>query len=268
MRFFTVADAREARRSVFFATGFIGYFYFLTFVIGFGAILLVGTDPSFLDSDGDLFGGNNMAAVHLAKPVGGDVFLGFISAVAFATILAVVSGLTLAGASALSHDVYASVVRHGRAGQVEEILVSRMATLVLGILAILLGIVFQHQNVAYMVGLAFAIAASVNFPVLLLAMYWQGLTTRDATIGGFAGLATAIICMFLGPTVWVEVIGNAEAIFPYKHPALFSMLVAFAVTWLVSRMDNSDRARREAEEFELQYVRAQTGLGAETASLH
>jgi cation/acetate symporter len=268
MRFFTVADAREARRSVFFATGFIGYFYFLTFVIGFGAILLVGTDPSFLDSDGDLFGGNNMAAVHLAKAVGGDVFLGFISAVAFATILAVVSGLTLAGASALSHDVYASVVRHGRGGQVEEILVSRMATLVLGILAILLGIVFQHQNVAYMVGLAFAIAASVNFPVLLLAMYWQGLTTRDATIGGFAGLATAIICMFLGPTVWVEVIGNAEAIFPYKHPALFSMLVAFAVTWLVSRMDNSDRARREAEEFELQYVRAQTGLGAETASLH
>ncbi|MGQ0656485.1 MAG: cation acetate symporter [Chromatiales bacterium] len=268
MRFFTVANAREARRSVFFATGFIGYFYILTFVIGFGAILLVGTNPAYLDANGALIGGSNMAAVHLAEAVGGDVFLGFISAVAFATILAVVSGLTLAGASALSHDLYASVFRHGRAADVEEMLVSRTATLALGVLAIVLGIVFQKQNVAYMVGLAFAIAASVNFPVLLLAMYWRGLTTRGATAGGFAGLATAIACMVLGPTIWVEVLGNAEPVFPYKHPALFSMLVAFTVTWVVSLLDRSAQATGEADGFEQQYVRAQTGLGAEAASHH
>jgi cation/acetate symporter len=268
MRFFTVKDAREARRSVFFATGFIGYFYVLTFVIGFGAILLVGTNPAFLDERGGLLGGNNMAAVHLAKAVGGDVFLGFISAVAFATILAVVSGLTLAGASALSHDLYASVFRHGHTSDVEEILVSRVATLALGVLAILLGIVFEKQNVAYMVGLAFAIAASVNFPVLLLAMYWRRLTTRGATIGGFAGLAAAILCMLLGPTIWVEVLDNERAIFPYKHPALFSMLVSFAVTWMVSRLDRSAEAKAEAAKFDAQYVRSQTGLGAETARSH
>ncbi len=268
MRFFTVRDAREARRSVFFATGFIGYFYILTFVIGFGAILLVGTNPAFLDGQGGLRGGNNMAAVHLAKAVGGDAFLGFISAVAFATILAVVSGLTLAGASALSHDLYASVFRHGRTGDVEEILVSRVATLGLGVLAILLGIVFERQNVAYMVGLAFAIAASVNFPVLLLAMYWRGLSTRGATLGGFAGLAAAVLCMLLGPTIWVEVLGNERAIFPYKHPALFSMLISFAVTWLVSRVDRSAPARAEAALFDAQYVRSQTGLGAESARAH
>lgn len=268
MRFFTVKDAREARRSVFFATGFIGYFYILTFVIGFGAILLVGTNPAFLDAQGGLRGGNNMAAVHLAKAVGGDMFLGFISAVAFATILAVVSGLTLAGASALSHDLYASVVRHGRTSDVEEILVSRVATLGLGVLAILLGVVFETQNVAYMVGLAFAIAASVNFPVLLLAMYWRGLTTRGATLGGYSGLAAAVLCMLLGPTVWVEVLGNERAIFPYKHPALFSMLISIAVTWLVSRTDRSARARAEAGLFDAQYVRSQTGLGADSARAH
>jgi cation/acetate symporter len=268
MRFFTVRDAREARRSVFFATGFIGYFYILTFVIGFGAILLVGVDPAYLDEKGGLIGGNNMAAVHLAHAVGGDLFMGFISAVAFATILAVVSGLTLAGASALSHDLYASVFRHGHSSDVEEMLVSRVATLVLGVLAILLGIVFENQNVAYMVGLAFAIAASVNFPVLLLAMYWRGLTTRGATIGGFAGLATAILCMVLGPTIWVEVLKHDAPIFPYKHPALFSMAVSFVVTWLVSAMDRSRQADEEAQRFDAQYLRAQTGLGAEAASHH
>jgi cation/acetate symporter len=268
MRFFTVRDAREARRSVFFATGFIGYFYILTFVIGFGAILLVGVNPAYLDEKGGLIGGNNMAAVHLAHAVGGDLFMGFISAVAFATILAVVSGLTLAGATALSHDLYASVFRHGRSSDVEEMLVSRIATLVLGVLAILLGIVFEKQNVAYMVGLAFAIAASVNFPVLLLAMYWKRLSTRGATIGGFAGLATAILCMLLGPTIWVEVLKHEQAIFPYKHPALFSMAVSFIVTWLVSTLDRSAQARDEAERFDAQTLRAQTGLGAETGGGH
>jgi len=268
MRFFTVSDAREARRSVFFATGFIGYFYVLTFVIGFGAIVLVGTNPQFRDAAGGLLGGNNMAAVHLSQAVGGDIFLGFISAVAFATILAVVSGLTLSGASALSHDLYASVFRHGRTTEREEVRVSRIATIGLGILAIGLGILFQEQNVAYMVGLAFAIAASVNFPILFLSMYWQRLSTRGATVGGFAGLFTAITCMVLGPTIWVDILGNEEAIFPYKHPALFSMTVAFIGIWLFSITDRSRRARDEQKAFELQYVRSQTGLGAEGAATH
>lgn len=268
MRFFTVADAREARRSVFFATGFIGYFYILTFVIGFGAIVLVGTNPDFRTAAGALIGGNNMAAVHLSHAVGGDVFLGFISAVAFATILAVVSGLTLSGASALSHDLYASVFRHGRASEREEIRVSRAATIGLGILAIGLGILFQKQNVAYMVGLAFAIAASVNFPILFLAMYWRRLSTRGAAIGGFIGLATAITCMVLGPTIWVDILGNSVAVFPYKHPALFSMTAAFISIWLFSITDRSRAASDEAKAFDWQYVRSQTGIGAEGAVSH
>jgi len=268
MRFFTVSDAREARRSVFFATGFIGYFYILTFVIGFGAIVLVGTNPDFRNAAGGLLGGNNMAAVHLGQAVGGDIFLGFISAVAFATILAVVSGLTLSGASALSHDLYASVIRHGQAREKDEVLVSRCATVVLGILAIGLGILFEKQNVAYMVGLAFAIAASVNFPILFLAMYWRKLSTRGATVGGFIGLLTAVICMVLGPTIWVDILGNENAIFPYKHPALFSMTAAFVSIWLFSITDSSRQARDEAEAFDWQYVRSQTGLGAEGAASH
>ncbi|MCS3903253.1 cation/acetate symporter [Methylohalomonas lacus] len=268
MRFFTVGDAREARRSVFFATGFIGYFYILTFIIGFGAIVLVGTNPEFRDAAGDLLGGNNMAAVHLGEAVGGDIFLGFISAVAFATILAVVSGLTLSGASALSHDLYASVFRHGRVSERDEVRVSRIATIILGILAIGLGIVFQEQNVAYMVGLAFAIAASVNFPILFLSMYWRRLSTRGAAVGGFIGLATAVLCMLLGPTIWVDILGNDEAIFPYKHPALFSMSAAFISIALFSLLDRSRRAQDEQQAFDWQYVRSQTGIGAEGASKH
>lgn len=269
MRFFTVPSAREARRSVFYATGFIGYFYLLTFIIGFGAIVLVGGQALYQDPEsGGLLGGNNMAAIHLAQAVGGDAFLGFISAVAFATILAVVSGLTLSGASALSHDLYASVIRKGQASEREEFRVSRLATLVLGVAAVLLGIVFAEQNVAYMVGLAFAIAASVNFPVLFMAMFWRGLSTRGAAVGGFAGLATAVTLMVLGPTVWVEILGHEAPIFPYKHPALFSMSVAFGLTWLISVLDRSPRAQAERAAFAHQYVRSQTGLGAEGASKH
>jgi len=262
MRFFTVADAKQARRSVFFATGFIGYFYILTFVIGFGAIVLVSTNPDFFNSEGLLRGGNNMAAIHLSQAVGGDIFLGFISAVAFATILAVVSGLTLAGASAISHDLYASVFKHGQADSRAEIRVSRIATLVLGVVAIVLGILFEKQNVAFMVGLAFAIAASANFPILILSMYWSRLTTRGALIGGFAGLATAIVLVVLGPIVWVDILGYAEAVFPYKYPALFSVMTAFILIWLFSVTDNSEQGTKERALFEHQFIRSQTGIGA------
>ena len=275
MRFFTVSDAKEARKSVFYATGFIGYFYILTFIIGFGAIVMVFQNPAYLDLakqaiDGGspILGGNNMAAIHLSHAVGGDFFLGFISAVAFATILAVVSGLTLAGASAISHDLYASVLKKGNADSLKEMKVSKIATVVLGIVAIIMGIMFEKQNIAFVVGLAFAIAASANFPILFLSMYWKKLTTRGAVIGGSLGLATAVILVILGPIVWVQILGNAEAIFPYKYPALFSVTAAFVGIWFFSITDKSHDAEAEIEAFEAQYIRSQTGIGAEGASEH
>ena len=270
MRFFTVNNAKEARKSVFFATGFIGYFYILTFVIGFGAIFLVGTNPEFKDAAGKLIGGNNMAAVHLAKAVGGDWFLGFISAVAFATILAVVAGLALSGASAVSYDLYASVIKKGKADSAAEMRVSKITTLVLGVIAIVLGIAFEKQNIAFMVGLAFSIAASANFPVLFLSMFWKGLTTKGAVIGGFAGLISAVVLIVLSPSVWVDVMGNPKGseLFPYKNPAIFSMTLAFVITWLVSVMDNSAQAQAERKLFDAQFVRSMTGIGASGASEH
>ncbi|MBT4571683.1 MAG: cation acetate symporter, partial [Nitrosomonadales bacterium] len=232
MRFFTVPNAIQARKSVAYATGFIGYFYLLTFIIGFGAIILISNNPSYLDSSNMLIGGNNMAAIHLSHAVGGDFLLGFISAVAFATILAVVSGLTLAGASAISHDLYANAFLKGKQNETREMFVSKFATLLLGILTIYLGIIFQDQNVAFMVGLAFAIAASANFPLLFLSIYWKKLTTKGAVIGGSLGLLSAIIFVILGPVVWVDILGNPTEIFPYKYPALFSMSITFVTIWL------------------------------------
>jgi cation/acetate symporter len=268
MRFFTVKDAVQARRSVVYATGFIGYFYILTFIIGFGAIVLVGTNGIYLDEAGKLIGGNNMSAVHLAHAVGGDLLLGFISAVAFATILAVVSGLTLAGASAISHDLYANVFMQGKHDEKKEMKVSRMATIALGIIAMLLGILFEKQNIAFMVGLAFAIAASANFPILALSMYWRKLTTRGALYGGAAGLLTAIMLVVLSPVVWVDVFGNAEAIFPWKYPALFSMPVAFIGIWFFSVTDHSPAAQVARDKFDAQRVRSQTGLGIDEVVPH
>jgi len=268
MRFFTVSNAKEARKSVFYATGFIGYFYMLTFIIGFGAIVLVSTNPEYLEAGKALIGGNNMAAIHLSHAIGGDLFLGFISAVAFATILAVVSGLTLAGASAISHDLYSNVFVEGKTDEKKEMRVSKIATVCLGLVAILLGITFEEQNIAFMVGLAFAIAASANFPILFLSIYWSKLTTRGAFVGGSMGLATAIILVLVGPIVWVQILGNAEAIFPYKYPALFSVTVAFIGIYLFSVTDKSQRAKNEEKAFEHQFIRSETGIGSEGASSH
>jgi len=268
MRFFTVADAKEARKSVFYATGFIGYFYILTFIIGFGAIVLVSQNPAYLDEAGKLVGGTNMAAIHLSQAVGGDLFLGFISAVAFATILAVVSGLTLAGASAVSHDLYANVFANGKVDEAKEMRVSKIATIVLGIVAIILGIAFEKQNIAFMVGLAFAIAASSNFPILFLSIFWSKLTTRGAVIGGSLGLAVAVIIVILGPTVWVDTLGNKEAIIGIKYPAIYSVTIAFVAIWFFSITDKSERARLDQEGFEAQNIRCQTGIGADGASAH
>ena len=269
MRFFTVPNAKEARKSVFWATTWIGYFYILTFIIGFGAIVLVSANPEFKDAAGGLLGGNNMAA-HLAKAVGGNVFLGFISAVAFATILAVVAGLTLSGASAVSHDLYAMVIKKGNADSKSELKVSRITTLGLGVVAVALGIAFEKQNIAFMVSLAFAIAASANFPVLFLSLLWKDCTTRGAVIGGFIGLISSVVLTVLSPSVWEATLGNpaGSAFFPYASPALFSMSAAFFGIWFFSITDRSAQASKERGAFKAQQVRAETGLGASKSSGH
>jgi cation/acetate symporter len=271
MRFFTVPNAKEARKSVFVASGFIGFFFLVVCVLGLAAVSIVGTDPQFFEGGkvgGKLLGGGNMPVMHLAKALGGDIFLGFLSAVAFATILAVVSGLALAGASAIAHDIYARVMRKGHATEAEEMRVSKLASLVLGVLGVILGIMFEKQNVAFLVGLTFGIAASANFPVLFLSMYWKGLTTRGALWGGIAGLVSAVACVVLSKAVWVVVLNNPAPIFPYEHPALFSMTLAFLVTIVISKLDGSETAAAERARFEDQYVRAQTGIGAAAASNH
>ena len=274
MRFFTVPNAKEARKSVAWATTWIGYFYILTFIIGFGAIVFLIQDPAAYYVDGDLAkglrGGGNMAAIHLSNAVGGDLFLGFISAVAFATILAVVAGLTLAGASAVSHDLYATVIMKGQADQAAEMRVSKITTLALAVLAIFLGIAFEKQNVAYMVMLAFAIACSANFPVLLMSVMWKDCTTKGAVVGGFVGLLASAGLTILSPAVYEAVMGNPKgsAPFPYGSPALFSMTAAFATIWIVSKLDGSARAKIDREGYPAQFVRSETGIGAAGASGH
>ncbi len=266
MRFFTVPNAKTARKSVLWATGWIGYFYVLTFIIGFGAIVLLAGHPEYLGADGKMPA--NMPAVFLADAVGGNVFMGFISAVAFATILAVVSGLTLSGASAVSHDLYATIIRAKDADTNHELTVSRVTTVVLGLLAIVLGIAFEKLNVAYMVSLAFALAASGNFPVLILSLLWKGMTTRGAVVGGAIGLITALTLMILSNDVWVVVMHHKDAIFRYKSPALFSMPLAFFFIWIVSITDRSARATVDRDGFDDQRVRAETGIGAQGGADH
>ena len=274
MRFFTVPDAKEARKSVFWATTWIGYFYVLIFIIGFGAITLVLTNPEFADTAKGIIKGGagtaNMAAVLVAKSVGGDVFYGFISAVAFATILAVVAGLTLSGASAVSHDLYSTVFKGGKADSAAELRVSRITTIALGIIAVLLGIAFEKQNIAFMVSLAFAIAASANFPVLFLSVLWKDCTTRGAVIGGFLGLISSVGLTVVSPSVWEATLGNpaGSALFPYTSPALFSMAIGFIGIWFFSITDRSAQAAKEREDFAAQQVRSETGYGASGASGH
>jgi cation/acetate symporter len=274
MRFFTVPDAKEARKSVFWATTWIGYFYVLIFIIGFGAITLVLTNPEFANvATGVIKGGGgsaNMAAVLVAKAVGGNVFFGFISAVAFATILAVVAGLTLSGASAVSHDIYATVIKKGNADSDSELKVSRMTTLALGVVAVGLGIAFEKQNIAFMVSLAFAIAASANFPVLFMSVLWKDCTTKGAVIGGFLGLISSVVLTVVSPSVWEATLGNPKgsAWFPYSSPALFSMTIGFVGVWLFSMLDRSPQAAKERAAYKSQQVRSETGLGASGASGH
>ncbi len=274
MRFFTVPDAKQARKSVFWASTWIGYFYLLIFIIGFGAITLVLTNPEFADTaKGVILGGAgtaNMAAVLVAKSVGGNIFFGFISAVAFATILAVVAGLTLSGASAVSHDLYATIFKHGDADSASELRVSRITTVVLGVVAVLLGIAFEKENIAFMVSLAFAVAASANFPVLFLSVLWKDCTTRGAVVGGFLGLISSVGLTIISPSVWESTLGHAKgsAPFPYTSPALFSMTIGFVGIWIFSILDRSSQAQAERAAFADQQVRSETGYGASGASGH
>lgn len=268
MRFFTVKNAKEARKSVFYATGLIGYFYILTFIIGFGAIAFLLGNPEFVGEDGKSLIPPNMEAVVLSKVLGGDVFLGFISAVAFATILAVVAGLTISGAGAISHDLYVNVCKDGKCDPQVEMRVTKIASIGIGILAILLGLAFQGQNVAFTVGLAFAIAASVNFPIILLCIYWKNLTTNGVLYGGIIGLVTVLTLVILSPSVWVSVLGFESAIFPYNHPAIFSMPLTFIAIWVISRSDSSARAKKDKEGFAAQDFRAQSGIGISEAVAH
>ena len=242
MRVFTVPDARTAGSSMFRGVIFISYFFALISIIGVGAVALVMGDPAYVLPSGALRGGGNMAAIHLAHAVGGDMMLGFVAAVAFATIIAVVAGLTLSGAAAVSHDIYANILRRGTANERTEVLISRTATLVLGMVAILLGIGFRGQNIAYVISLVVGIAAASNFPLLVMALYWKGLTTRGAVLGGVTGLVLSVALTVLGPAVWVKVLGHAQPIFPLDPPTLVALPLAGVVCVVVSLLDRSRRA--------------------------
>jgi len=263
MRFFTVPNAAEARKSVFVSTVLMGFFFYMVGLIGLSSMVLVGQNPEYFvggNIKGQLIGGGNMVAMHLAHAVGGNLLLGFMSAVAFATILAVVAGLALAGASAVSHDLYAIAVKKGTLSEEQEVRASKIATLVLGVVAVVLGIMFEKHNLAYLSGLTLGIAASANFPVLILSMYWKGLTTRGAVLGGLTGLISSTLFVILSGAVWVTVLGYEKPIFPYSQPALFSMPLAFLAAWLASVTDNSPRAAKERAAFEDQEVIAETGI--------
>jgi len=268
MRFFTVKDGKGARKSVGYATIIMAVFYLFILVIGFGSIALFWGVPEFYDTNGAIKGGTNMVALHASKVVGGDIFFGFMSAVAFATILAVVAGLTLAGSAAVAHDLYAVAYKKGTADPAKVLKLSKLMTLIIGSIAVVLGLAFKTQNVAVVVAIALSIAASVNFPMLLLSMYWRGTTSRGAVIGGTVTLILCLILILLSQNVWVDVFENEKALFPYIYPTIFSMPLGFVLIWLFSKLDNSPRAAEERKRFETLFMRSETGVGAADASAH
>ena len=268
MRIFTVKDAKTARKSAFYALSIIGYFNLLILIVGFGAVSLIMFNPDYQTVEGGLAAGRNMVVLHAAHFLGGDILLGFVSAVAFATILAVVSGLTISAAATIAHDLYAKSIKQGRASEKSELLVSRCAVISIGILAILFGIAFEHQNVIFITNMALAVAGSANAPILLLSIYWRGLTTRGAIYGCLAGLVSSVSLIILGPQVWVDVIGMEKPVFPYVYPTIVSAPLAFVTAWMLSRADKSARADRERAAFDEQYIRSEIGVGASEAASH
>ena len=257
MRFYTVPDATAARRSVFYATGLIGVFYLMTFILGFGAMVLVGSEAiTAVDK------GGNMAAPLLAELLGGVEFLGFIAAVAFATILAVVAGLTLSGAAALSHDIWVSVVKKGKATAGEQLRVAKIATLCLGAVAVALGITFKGQNVAFMVSLAFAIAASANFPALILTVFWRKSTGSGVVASMVTGTVTTLALIYLSPTIQVDILKHESAIFPLKNPALITIPLSFLVGTVASLLtgQHDTESRFDARSHRM-HLGEETGTG-------
>jgi len=259
MRLFTVPDMHEAKKSAFYASLFMGYFYLALIILGFGTAMLLYNDPAFFTPEGKLIGGNNMAAIHLATAVGGDLLTGFMSAVTFATILAVVAGLTVSGAAAISHDLYAEVICKGAPDSHKELQLTRLTTLVIGVIAVILGILFENENVAFIATMPMVVAASVNFPVLFLSLFWPGLTTRGAIWGALVGLVSSVGLIIVGPQVWVSVLGFEQPLFPYNYPALFTLPLALAVTWLVSVTDRSARGDIDRDNYLRLLVRSEYG---------
>lgn len=268
MRLFTVKDASAARKSSFYAIGIMGYFYILVVFLGFGVIPLLKQNPEYYDLAGNLLGGQNMVALHLSHTLGGDVLLGFMSAVTFATILAVVAGLTLAGAASIAHDLYAKVIARGKPHGATEMKISKISVWSLGLVSILLALAFEGQNVVFVATLSLAIAGSVNAPILILVMYWKGLTSRGAIAGGAVGLISSILLIVAGPAVMVEVLGFDRPVFPYHYPTIVSMPLAFIAAWLFSVSDKSRRAKAERADFDAQFIRSETGMGIAGASGH
>ncbi|KQR86415.1 solute symporter family protein [Microbacterium sp. Leaf179] len=264
MRFYTVPTAKEARRSVVWAIWLIGMFYLLTLVLGYGAGALVGSEAILAAP-----GGVNAAAPLLALALGGPLLLGFISAVAFATILAVVAGLTITAAASFAHDIYANVVKKGDVPPDGEVKVARRTVIVIGVLAIVGGIGVQGQNVAFLVALAFAVAASANLPTILFSLFWRRFTTRGAVWSMYGGLASALLLIFLSPVFWggpTSVFANTGvAIWPLNNPGVVSIPLGFFLGWLGSVTSRTAEDRGKAAEME---VRSLTGFGAEKASDH
>jgi len=259
MRLFTVPSMQEAKKSAFYASLFMGYFYLMMIILGYGTVMLLYNNPEFFTSDGKLIGGGNMAAIHLASAVGGDYLMGFMSAVTFATILAVVAGLTVSGAAAISHDLYAEVICKGKPDSKKELMLTRLTTIVIGVIAVALGIVFRDENVAFIATMPMVVAASVNFPLLFLSLYWGGLTTRGAVIGAVVGMVSSVVLIVIGPQVWVSVMGFEQALFPYNYPALFTLPLALLTTWVFSVTDKSARATEDRDNYNKLLIRSEYG---------
>lgn len=263
MRFYTVKDAANARKSAFYATGFMGFFYLLMLVFGYAAIVFVLNNPAYHDANGKLIGGNNMVAMHLTQHFGGDLVLGLMSAVAFATILAVVAGVALAATAALVHDVYVRGIKGGKVSAQFELKASRIAVFCFGALGLVLALLFEKENIAVITSIAMAISASVNFPIIILSLYWRGLTTRGTVIGGLISLVVTILFTVLGPNVMVDVLHYETALFPYPYPTIVAVPVAFVAIWLFSVTDRSARAAREREAFDAVLLRSELGIAVE-----
>ncbi|MEW2014767.1 cation acetate symporter [Rhodococcus sp. NPDC076796] len=264
MRFYTVPTAKEARRSVVWAIALIGAFYLFTLVLGYGAAAIVGPDRILASA-----GGQNSAAPLLAFELGGVILLGIISAVAFATILAVVAGLTITASASFAHDIYGSVIKKGKVDDKKQVKVSRITAVVIGVLAIGLGILANGQNIAFLVALAFAVAAAANLPTILYSLFWRRFTTTGALFSMYGGLISTIVLIVFSPAVSGSptsmIPGSDFAWFPLSNPGIVSIPLAFIlgiVGTLISKDTESTDKQAEME------VRSLTGIGAEKASAH